>query len=702
MNQERMFFVSHFSLLVVLSTAAAFAMTYPQLPTAVVDVTCCPPVTRTIPVHTAAQLQTALDKAQLGDEIVLDAGSTYEGNFILRALGGTNGWVTIRSSAASSLPSPGTRVGDRDAVYMAKIMSPNYGDPGDPSGPAVGVDYQSTNLSDLGVHHYRFIGIEFATGLTCWNYHVIFIAPQSKGVPFSPVTMPHDIIIERCLIHGNDPITTTFPNGAGQLNGSVLFSVANGAIVDSKLYNLWGAGQETQVLADNGGPGPRLIQNNELSGGTEGFIAGGGLLPYSDRIPTDITVVHNYFNHPAAWQTSTTVVPFIKNLFELKVGKRVRFTDNLLEGNWDLGGGQRGYAITLTPRPVQDSGGDSGAIIVPAILAINEVSDVVMAHNVVRKVGGFISTGLMDNYCAIYSVSCIQSARLLVSDNVADFDTAYRYDGRTIPAGAISDSTMQDFSVKRNTFLGHNNGGGSPGPSMWGNRPHSICTESFGVNFEWSSNINLNGVSGDCTYDPAYILGTSWTGTISVTSNLVANVDGAVLAAWSAFGHDSRIALDESSLMLTADKLSLQPSSPYSGMGIGANLSCFNEAAVRNGTPSQLCPLPPEVQQAGTPPPPDSPPTAIAPEAFTPHIYPNPWRKDRHSGNIHFDQLVIGGTINLFTVSGHKVKELSATATSVPWDLTNDSGGKVASGIYVYVITDGRGNKAKGKVAIIK
>jgi hypothetical protein len=34
--------------------------------------------------------------------------------------------------------------------------------------------------------------------------------------------------------------------------------------------------------------------------------------------------------------------------------------------------------------------------------------------------------------------------------------------------------------------------------------------------------------------------------------------------------------------------------------------------------------------------------------------------------------------------------------------LTNDSGDKVGSGIYLYLITDGQGDKVRGKVAVIK
>jgi len=567
------------------------AVTYPALPTATVDVRCCPASTRTVAVHTAQDLQAALNNAALGDEIVLDAGKTYEGNFILSVPSGTSGWVTVRSSASSALPPPGTRVGLSDAINMAKMMSPNYGSPGASASPALGSNYNSATPADMGVHHYRFIGIEFATGLSNYNYHVIDISPPVNGVPFSAATMPHDIIIDRCLIHGNDPLTTTFPGGPALLNGSVRFDVANGAVVDSKLYNMWGVGIETQALTCGGGPGPRLIQNNEISGGTEDFMCGGGLLPYSDRIPTDITVVHNYFNHPAAWQTSTPIIPFVKNLLELKVGKRVRITDNVFENSWDRGGGQSGFAITLTPRPFQDS--NYGAV--PAILSINEVSDVLLANNVVRKVAGFVGTGLMDSDCIANSLTCVQSARHLISDNMADYDTAY------FPTayGGISASKMQDWSVKRNTLLGHNTGGGMAPPALYGNR--NVCDGTFGMNFEWSNNINLNGTKGDCQYDPANILVASWLGSVSANSNLVANVTGGALSAWSAFGRGSQIAPTEADIKLNADELTLQSSSPYFGMGIGANLSCFNETAIRAGTPSALCPLPPEVLTGGVP-----------------------------------------------------------------------------------------------------
>jgi len=99
------------------------------------------------------------------------------------------------------------------------------------------------------------------------------------------------------------------------------------------------------------------------------------------------------------------------------------------------------------------------------------------------------------------------------------------------------------------------------------------------------------------------------------------------------------------------------------------------------------------------------PPVSVTPgQTLSVRVYPNPWRSDKHAGHasITFDGLVANTTIKLFTVSGHKVKELSTTQSKIDWDLTNNSGDKVASGIYLYVITDSAGDKVKGKVAVIR
>jgi hypothetical protein len=87
----------------------------------------------------------------------------------------------------------------------------------------------------------------------------------------------------------------------------------------------------------------------------------------------------------------------------------------------------------------------------------------------------------------------------------------------------------------------------------------------------------------------------------------------------------------------------------------------------------------------------------------TVRVYPNPWRKDKHSGHpVTFDQMTSGSDVKIFSVSGHKVKELNGSSGSVTWDLTDDSGDQVASGIYIYLIKDSQGNKSEGKLAVIR
>jgi hypothetical protein len=84
-------------------------------------------------------------------------------------------------------------------------------------------------------------------------------------------------------------------------------------------------------------------------------------------------------------------------------------------------------------------------------------------------------------------------------------------------------------------------------------------------------------------------------------------------------------------------------------------------------------------------------------------IFPNPWRSDRHAGkSITFDGVTFGTTIKLFTVSAREIKELHTDGPTIAWDLTNDSGDKVGSGIYIYQIIDSQGDKVRGKVAVIK
>ncbi len=104
-----------------------------------------PVIGETIEVHPGGDLQAALNKAQPGDEIVLQAGARYTGNFTLPAKEGHGKWITVRTSNVAGLPKEGTRVSPEHSAAMAKIVDPN------------GSGAISTALKAA---YYRLIGLE--------------------------------------------------------------------------------------------------------------------------------------------------------------------------------------------------------------------------------------------------------------------------------------------------------------------------------------------------------------------------------------------------------------------------------------------------------------------------------------------------------------------------------------------------------------
>ncbi len=57
--------------------------------------------------------------------ILLKAGATFTGEFILPNKGANSEWIYVMSSAYQELPAPGTRVGPDDARNMPRITNPD-------------------------------------------------------------------------------------------------------------------------------------------------------------------------------------------------------------------------------------------------------------------------------------------------------------------------------------------------------------------------------------------------------------------------------------------------------------------------------------------------------------------------------------------------------------------------------------------------
>jgi hypothetical protein len=98
-------------------------------------------------------------------------------------------------------------------------------------------------------------------------------------------------------------------------------------------------------------------------------------------------------------------------------------------------------------------------------------------------------------------------------------------------------------------------------------------------------------------------------------------------------------------------------------------------------------------------PPPANPPTAHS-SAGPPS--PNPWRSDRHAGlPMHFD-CGPGGVIKIFSLTGRVIRTFSSAGGGVNWDLTDENGGPVRSGFYLYLIEDPGGGTRQGRFAVVR
>jgi hypothetical protein len=370
-------------LAVVASPLGTSAQLLPEGPRAFLDTTYSPPVGgTTIQVNAGGNLQAALNQAQPGDIVQLQAGATFTGNFTLPNKAGS-GWIYIRSSAHASLPPPGQRVGPAQAALMPKIVSPN-------TSPAL--------TADLGAHHYRFVGLEIATTWatrTSTHSNVILLGYDLNGnAATSPAELPHHMTFDRCYVHGTP---------TGNVLRGLAANSASTAVVDSYFADFHSTGNDSQAIISWNGAGPFKIVNNYLEAAAENVMFGGADPDIANLVPSDIEIRHNYFFKPLSWKqghpTYAGILWSVKNLFELKNAQRVLVDGNVFENIWPAA--QAGFALQLTVR--NQDGNAPWSI----------VQDVTFTRNLLRHLGGGVNfLGLDDIFTSQ------QARRFLIRDNV--------------------------------------------------------------------------------------------------------------------------------------------------------------------------------------------------------------------------------------------------------------------------------------------
>jgi hypothetical protein len=348
----------------------------PQLPQEYIDTTYTPSACTFYP-ERAADLQAALDRAELGNTICLSKGAVYRGNFVLRKKPAGASWITIRTAAESELPPPGTRATPAHRAAMPSIV-------------AMGAD--PAFRTEPGAHHYRFVGLEIMSDpdYTGTNYNLVYVHAASVA---SFDDLPSYFIFDRVYVHGH-------PNRT--VRRGIALNSTYAAVVDSSVSEIHEVGADSQAVASWGGPGPFKIVNNYLEAAGENVMFGGARPQLEGLIHSDIEVRGNHFYKPWSWRRRAgpappadpcsfdertgkpgeryreidanretvawyqcengswvrSAEPFpdpwtVKNLFELKNAQRVIVEGNIFENNWAHA--QSGFAILFQGFP-NDSG----------------------------------------------------------------------------------------------------------------------------------------------------------------------------------------------------------------------------------------------------------------------------------------------------------------------------------------------------------
>ena len=88
----------------------------------------------------------------------------------------------------------------------------------------------------------------------------------------------------------------------------------------------------------------------------------------------------------------------------------------------------------------------------------------------------------------------------------------------------------------------------------------------------------------------------------------------------------------------------------------------------------------------------------------TAHVYPNPFKPSLGHTKIFFTNLTTRTKIKIFNLAGELIyeDEKDTPAGELSWDVKNNKGKPIASGVYIYMITNDNDQTKKGKLAIIR
>jgi hypothetical protein len=331
----------------------------------------------TVLVSAGGNLQSALNAAECGQTIALQAGATFSGQFTVPALACDDAhWIIIRTSSPdSALPPEGSRITPCYAGVASLPGRPSFACPSTKNVMAKIVFAGTAGepiLLASGANHIRFLGLEItrsSPGKVIYD----LVLPQNGG----PVD---HLVFDRVWIHGTAQDETT--RGIA-LSGTTYVAVVDSFFSDFHCIAITGSCGDAQTMATGLGDlpmGPYKIVDNFLEAAGENLMFGGG---EATQTPEDIEIRQNHFFKPLIWMRGQPGYvggangnPFIvKNHLEFKNGIRVLFEGNVLENTWG-GFTQVGFSILLTPKDQSNA------------CPLCVVHDVTVRYNIISHVGG--------------------------------------------------------------------------------------------------------------------------------------------------------------------------------------------------------------------------------------------------------------------------------------------------------------------------
>jgi hypothetical protein len=358
-------------------------------------------------------LQAALNSAQCGNTIQLQAGAAFTGIFKFPARNcDNNHWIIIRTSTPdSALPAEGQRLTPCYAGVASLPGRPQYpcSNPQNLLAKLVDSELVGPVVFQSGANHYRLIGLEVTRPAGTRGAATLMSVAAGGTASY--------IVLDRSWVHGTtqDEAVEGF-----ELSGTNNVAVVDSYFSDFHCTALTGTCTEAHAIHAGSGSsqdGTYLIQDNFLEASAQAILFGGAA---ATTTPTDITIRLNHFFKPWLWMRGSSPFqggvggnPFIvRHHLEFKNAIRVLVEDNLMENVWG-GFGETGDAILLTPKSQHIK---SGANVCP----ICQVTDITLRYTHIIHASGGIEIGTVLSGNGANGAPALAGTRFSIHDVVMD------------------------------------------------------------------------------------------------------------------------------------------------------------------------------------------------------------------------------------------------------------------------------------------